>query len=391
MVRAPRGWKASFIIISIHDSNLYPFISNISLLIETSASSIMSRALDKDTAITIQAGNLQVVYDDLVSALCPTKTSELLEIEILGKSHALPAGCNVLIDGNSIAFPKATVVQGFIVARQLLFKYLPGLPERQQDVRNAAAVVLLMDPEHITAANARKRVVQWYRARPAEELKVQLTRELLWVDSMLTARLHRHTKSPTLWGHRRWVLEVCRSVGMPYDIRKDLTNVILVAAERHARNYYAWLHLRWVILNLQLEIPTSREANIEGFDGPKLLSTIKAWCLRHPEDTAGFSFLLFCLLEYPEPFTGGRQRMEASSSICKAVLNLAVSFKWTNESVWAFLRTLVAAGVTEDQRRAFFESIKVLLEARSRKAKTQSTLRAAHDGCLAYETGATRG
>lgn len=341
----------------------------------------MSRALDEDITATIKSGNLQVAYDDLVKALFSSTISELLEIEILGKSHALPAGSNVLVDGNGIAFPKSTVLQGFIVARQILFKYLPNLQERPQEVRNAAAVVLLMDPEHITAANARKRVIELYRLRPVEELRAELMRELWWVDSMLTARLHRHTKSPTLWGHRRWVLQVCQSVGMPYDIQKDLTTVILVAAERHARNYYAWLHLRWVVLNLQSK----------SFDGSKLLSTIKTWCLRHHDDTAGFSFLLFCLVEHPEALIGGESSIENKSSICKALLDLAVSFKWTNESVWAFLRTLVASGVTEELRIAFFESIKVLAEAQSGNAKAQSTLQAARDWCLANEMGVTRG
>lgn len=345
----------------------------------------MSRALDKDTAETIQSDDPQVVYDHLVRALCPTTPSGLLEIEILGKSHALPHGCHVLVDGNSIAVPKVTLVRAFIVARQILLKCLPHFQESQTDVRNAAAVILLMDPEHITAANARKRVVQLYRERPVSELTVELKRELWWVDSMLTARLHRHTKSPTLWGHRRWVLEVCQSIRMPYDIDKDLKSVILVAAERHARNYYAWLHLRWVVRNLHLKASQRENVPSAGLDGSKMLSTIKAWCLRNPGDTAGFSFLLFCLLEHPENFPGGKSRMEASSSICKEVLDLAVSFKWTNESVWVFLRTLVASGVSDEQRTAFFDSIKAILGAGPAKPHAQSTLQKAHDWCLEYE------
>lgn len=358
-------------------------------IIWISASYIMSRALDQDTAATIQSGNLQAIYDDLVKALCPTTSTDLLEIEILGKSHALPAGCNFLVDGNSIGVPKVTLVQAFIVARRLLFKYLPYLQGKQQEIRNAAAVVLLMDPEHITAANARKRVVQLYRAGPIPELEAELTKELWWVDSMLTAQLHRHTKSPTLWGHRRWVLEICQSLKMPYDIHKDLTSVILVAAERHARNYYAWLHLRWLVQSARGY--QSENTTVFGFDGSKLLSTIKAWCLRHPGDTAGFSFLLFCLFEKSGHLIGEQSQTEASSSICEEVLHLAVSFKWTNESVWVFLRTLVASGVTEGQRAAFFESIKAVLEARTADPHTQSTLQAAHDWCLEYERVATSG
>lgn len=336
----------------------------------------MSRALDKITAATIQSGNLQAaVYDDLVKALSPT-TTDLLEIEILGRSHQLPPGSHVLVDGCSVAVPKATLVQAFMVARDALFRYLPDLPNRQQEIRNAAAVILLMDPEHITAANARKRVVQLYRTHPDPELEAELRRELWWVDSMLTARLHRHTKSPTLWGHRRWVLEVCRTAKMTRDIQQELTSVVLIAAERHPRNYYAWLHMRWLIQNVHA-CPED-----EPLDGARLLSTVKSWCLRHPGDTASFSFLLFCLQD--QELTSDESRTEVSSSICKEVLDLAVSFKWVHESVWVFLRTLVASGVAAEERRAFFEGIQTMINAGG-SAHAQSTLKAARDWCLAYE------
>lgn len=350
----------------------------------------MSRALDNDTAASIQLDNRQAVYDDVVKALCSSTSSELLEIEILGKSHQLPPGYHVLVDGNSIAVPKVAVVQAFTIARPLLFKCLPDLPERQQDIRNATAVILLMDPEHITAANARKRVIQTYRKRPAAELKAELTRELWWLDSMLTARLSRHTKSPTLWSHRRWVIEICQSLQMPYDIHQDLTSVLLVAAERHPRNYYAWLHMRWLFQISHSYVSGSELPQIRdtaNFDNSKLLSTITAWCLRNPADTAGFSFLLFCIFQNPGNLTGGKSRMETSSSICKEVLDLAVSFKWVHESVWVFLRTLVASGVAEDQRTAFFKSIEAILAARSGDSKAQSTLQAARKWCIKYECG----
>jgi protein prenyltransferase alpha subunit repeat containing protein 1 len=348
----------------------------------------MSRALDKETAAAARSDNLQIVYDDVVEAICSSTSSDLLEIEILGKSHPLPPGCNVLVDGNNIAVPKATLVQAFIVARQILFKYLCDLHERQQEIRNAAAVILLMDPEHVTAANARKRVVQTYQKRPVSELQAELARELWWVDSMLTARLHRHTKSPTLWGHRRWVLEVYHSLQIPHDIHRDLTSVVLIAAERHPRNYYAWLHMRWLLQNLHPNASRAGNMSVRKeavFDNSKLISTITAWCLMHPADTAGFSFLLFCLFQHSGVLLGSKSRMEVSSSICQEVLDRAVSFKWTHESVWVFLRTLVASGVADEQRTAFFESIKTILGARPGNSQAQTTLQAAHDWCLEYE------
>ncbi|TVY50005.1 Protein prenyltransferase alpha subunit repeat-containing protein 1-B [Lachnellula occidentalis] len=334
----------------------------------------MSRALDKETITSLQNDNLPVIYRDIVSALCSDKP-QLHEIELLGKSHPLPAGMNVLVEENSIAIPKARLVQAFVVARQMLFNLVRNCPvEKRQDLWNASAVVLLMDPEHLTAANARKRLIQSYQEGPIAELEAVLENELVFVDSYLTSRLHRHTKSPTLWGHRRWLLEVYRSTNMEHDIIQDLKTTVLIAAERHAKNCYAWSHMRWLIQMFGAEGETNSE----------ILSLVKDWCLRQPADTSGFSFLLFYLSRSNS--SEHAPRIEASTMVCKEVLGLAVSFKWTHESVWVFLRTLVASGgVTEDQRTSFLKSIDTLLAVNSFSSRTQSIIRGAHEWCERYQ------
>lgn len=362
----------------------------------------MSRSLDPDTKASISisspssGASAQTIYNDLVHALNPPDTTSLLEIEILGKSHAqaLPSDTNVLVDGPSIAVPKSTLVKAFIVARKRLFASLAAhieITSSTKEIRDAAAVMLLMDPEHVTAANARKRVVQGYAAAGREtELREKLWEERRWLDGMLTSRLHRHTKSPTLWGHRRWLLELWMGLGMPYDIHEDLRDVVLVAAERHFCNYYAWMHLRWLV---HRDVKQCGIGEGTGRDEvSKMLKTIKSWCLRHPTDTAGFSFMLFCLYEpRDEKSNNGRASLlDTRSSVSQEVLDRAVSFKWTNEAVWVFLRTLIAYGVAEEQRTAFFESIKVLREARGENPKSLATLQAAHDWVLTYER-VTRG
>ncbi|TVY59209.1 Protein prenyltransferase alpha subunit repeat-containing protein 1-B [Lachnellula cervina] len=334
----------------------------------------MSRALDEETITSLQNDNLPVIYRDIVSALCPD-TLQLLEIELLGKSHPLPAGTNVLLEENSIAIPKTRLVQAFVVARQMFFKLVRNCPlEKRQDLQNASAVILLMDPEHLTAANARKRLIQSYQEGPKAELEAVLENELVFVDSYLTSRLHRHTKSPTLWGHRRWLLEVYRSANMEHDVVQDLKTIVLIAAERHPKNYYAWSHMRWLI----------QMFGVEGGTDCEILSLVKNWCLRHPADTSGFSFLLFYL---SRPASSEHApRIEASTMACKEVLGLAVSFKWTHESVWVFLRSLVASGdVKEDQRLFFLQGIDNILAANSYSSTTQSIIQGAREWCEKYQ------
>jgi protein prenyltransferase alpha subunit repeat containing protein 1 len=334
----------------------------------------MSRALDPDTVAPVDNEVSQRVYHDIVEALCQDR-SDLLEIEFLGKSYPLPAGCNVLVDGNSIGIPKGKLVQAFLVARKLFFRSRNDPDNTNpQDIRHATAIILLMDPEHLTAANARKRLIQSYQRNSPSHLEKELNRELQWLDSMLTARLHRHTKSPTLWDHRRWILGVWKSVHLPRDLQSDLTNVVLVSAERHPRNYYAWLHLRWLFKNLH---DNGSRKDIDS----KLLSTVSHWCLRNPADIAGFSFLLFCLSRFP----GDKERIDSSTGICTDVLGPTNSFQWVHESVWVFLRTLVASGqVVEKQTTDFFNTIESFLIVQKDNYKAQIVLQAARDWCIEY-------
>jgi protein prenyltransferase alpha subunit repeat containing protein 1 len=340
----------------------------------------MSRALDSDTASNLHKVPPQKVYEDIVAALNTQPSTGFLEIEFLGKSHPLPAGCNILIIENSIGVTKSKLVQAFVIARQHFFECVTNISNSNlQEIRDATAIMLLMDAENYTAANTRKRLIQICQTETAAKLKQTLLDELYWVNSILTSRLHRHTKSPTLWNHRRWILEVCQSIGMIHDIRKDFEEVILVAAERHPRNYYAWLHARWMLVNINGK---------SILDQSGFLSSVQDWCLRHPSDTSGFSFLLFCLSRLSSEATS---RVETSSSVCKQVLGLAVSFRWTHESVWVFLRTLVASGeVLDEQRMEFLKSIQDLLTSLPNNDKPNSVLTSARDWYVRYQREAAK-
>jgi protein prenyltransferase alpha subunit repeat containing protein 1 len=337
----------------------------------------MSRALDPEIAASLNNVNPEAVYNDIVKALSYEPDS-LLEIEFLSKSYPLPEGCHVLVDGNSIAISKAKLVQAFVVARKIFFNYVRDCPEDKFVVfKNATSVMLLMDPEHLTAANSRKRLIQKSQKNPKANLEAILKKELYFVDSYLTSRLHRHTKSPTLWNHRRWVIEVCKSIHMEYDMQHDLKSVVLIAAERHPRNYYAWSHLRWLVQSVTT--CSSLKATISDFN--KLVAVVNDWCLRHPADTSGFSFLLFCLSmpRYSEDVSATQLR----SSVYSEVLRLAVSFRWTHETIWVFLRSLVASrGVLEAEKEAFSRAIDDIQEL---QPDGHQFLEAARSWCEEYQ------
>jgi len=290
----------------------------------------MSRALDKNVAAYLRNSDPTSAYRAISQALSAPADSGLLDIEILGRGHPVEPGTNLLREGNAIAVPKLALVQAFVVARQILKRHRAYEPEvSHEDVLAATAVVLLMDPEHLTAANTRKRLLQeaidTADCPPAESV----ARERHLLDSFLTSHLHRHTKSPTLWSHRRWLVDYSASLGLPADVAADITNVVMVSAKRHPRNYYAWCHARW--LTGLLTAPGSEA------DRSRVLSATKNWCFQQHTDISGWSFLYFQLVD------ARSVAAEVCSSTFVEVVKLARSLRWTNESVWVFLRTMAAS------------------------------------------------
>ncbi|RFU27800.1 hypothetical protein B7463_g8542, partial [Scytalidium lignicola] len=345
----------------------------------------MSRAIDKDIAASANTGDTQSIYDDIVRALNNYVSCGILEIELLGKSHELPEGLNILHEENSIAIPKMNLVKAFTVARRLFFECVKDSSiTRHQDLQDSSAVILLMDPEYLTAANARKKLIQICRSDSNANVEEVLDREIIFTDSLLTSPLHRHSKSPTLWDHRRWLQETRQSTSIPINIQQDLRTTVLVSAERHPRNYYAWSHMRWLIKTC-----ATRDGYEAGSQGAEfsdaaqirhldILMTVKEWCLRHPSDISGWSFLQFCLLLKglpPEP--------PIISVIFNEVIDLTVSLKWTDESVWVFLRTIAASSQALHEDRMKFLKITALLETSN--VKTKSVMQSANGWCIRYQ------
>lgn len=327
----------------------------------------MSRALDKETAAALGAGTPLAAYQ-AISNILTSPCDGLLEIEILGRSHFPDAGHYVLQDGRAVGVSKFGLVQAFLLARKRLKDHLDGSePLTGDDVFAATAVILLWDPEYLTAANSRKRIIQ-AQTSSCRDARSRLEKEKRFVDSLLTSRLHRHTKSPTLWSHRRWLLGLFMSFGLPVDVLGEIRTVVFVAGERHPRNYYAWCHARFLI----------SLAKLQGVGDAEILEAVQSWCFRHHTDISGWSFLYFLLN------TDGGPDTDAPCSTFTQVLNLVSSLRLANESVWVFLRTLAASHCIGDEQYTQFLAVqRAVLEASTAPAD-QEVLRAAVRWCQTY-------
>lgn len=304
----------------------------------------MSRALDNEVKRAIKHGDHEQVFTKVADALSQ-RLPELLEIELLGRSHMADEQTIVLQDGPAIAVPKLRLVQAFLFARRLLQKHVGGMRDETNGdglVSRATAVILLMDPEHLTAANTRKRLLQ-DAIKSRKNIAPRLEDEIYLIDSLLTSRLHRHTKSPTLWGHRQWLVQLFQDHGLKIDATDTMRRVISVAAERHPRNYYAWLHARY------LTKAVSETALREDLSG--MLEAAKKWALVHHDDISGWAFLMFFLDRHPE----------YAGSVVSETTRLAASFHWRNESVWYFFRNISARPWCDRDCREEIESTRLAL------------------------------
>ncbi|KAK5989312.1 Protein prenyltransferase alpha subunit repeat-containing 1-like protein [Cladobotryum mycophilum] len=303
----------------------------------------MSRALDHEVKEALKHGDYEGVFNEIAGALSQ-HLSEPLEIEFLSRSHPIDKDTIFLQDGACIAVPKLRLLQAFIFARRVLLEYL-NEPEKQDpdQVLKATAVILLMDPEHLTATNTRKRLVLSIAIRNEANIDKGLQAERYYIDSLLTSRLHRHTKSPTLWNHRQWLMERFEEHGLELEAVRIMETIVLVAAERHPRNYYAWLHARYLVNKMTTD-PADMQLQ-------ETLEASKKWAFSHHDDISGWAFLMFFLNEFPQH----------SAAVFAETLKLAVSFHWRNESVWYFLRNMLHQPAVKESHEVEFHSTRLAL------------------------------
>jgi len=332
----------------------------------------MSRALEAEVKKSLASGNPVEAYDQISRILLSPPGVALLEFEILAKSVPLPEGCYVLRDGHCVGISKLGLVQAFLVARKALHGHQDGSEQRSdQEVLAATAVILLMDPEHLTAANTRKRLLQGQRKPGKSNFSASLRAEKFFLDSLLTSRLHRHTKSPTLWGHLQWLLPLFISSGLPVDIQDDINKIVFTAGERHPRNYYAWNHARYLLkLNGQPDTSTLQD----------LVDSVRTWCFQHHTDISGWTFF-YVLLNATAPLDTASPRLVFSQ-----VTKFAKSLRLTNESVWVFLRTLTASPLVGEEEYQEFLALAEDLAEMSTQLEARSVLLSARKWCETYRS-----
>jgi hypothetical protein len=370
------------------------------------------------------------LFFSLTECLYPTSNSSQkpLEIEILPSGYPIPRSSEGAADllyedeqTRSLAIPKKSLKLVFPVARKLFSSQFedsgykaaedPDATNKQEVVQDisaaletfhqdlafkASSVLLLFDPEYITAANYRKRKILALHTALTQidtfstEFELIIANELTFLTSLLTSPLRKHTKSPTLWSFRLWILQnfvmlaktaqtrqtPANSIvdgssadgrsGNPFKVYhldigeaqallSEELNIIFTAAERHFANYYAWLYARRLVGLLSNAVSSSTGQSTStcstiGHECALLdlnpavitkqaLSSLHKWCLSHPRDVSGWSFLEFVL----------KARLRAISSdkpdgtekqILVDTEDFVLKLAWKGEAVSSFLKAM---------------------------------------------------
>ncbi|KAJ5882119.1 Protein prenyltransferase [Penicillium soppii] len=273
-----------------------------------------------------------------------SRDNKVLEIEIIPPS----LGAAFLQDGCAIGTTKKTLIQAYTVARQLFFDRLQPMTEDDlkaihQSDTVITEIMLLFDCEHLTACNWRKRRLCTAMASSVAATTLLLFQtELTLMSSYQCSPLHRHTKSPTLWHHRLWVLgHLLRmqtwSTPELLSLQRSELDVVLRAGELHPKNYYAFSYMR------QLGVVLTDAAEDEDWNTESARSVVDRvidWCLANPRDISGWSFAVHVLEDIPSE--------DIQVQALGKVTRFALSVGWEGESLWTFVAQAASQFGLED-------------------------------------------
>ncbi|EEH48468.2 uncharacterized protein PADG_04548 [Paracoccidioides brasiliensis Pb18] len=360
--------------------------------------------------------------------------------------HFLPEGFGDLLhEGAEIGISKKALVQCFIKARQIFFSLPPQQPRLKETTEQSQSqshlskpnssqgcnapetpiqqgnpfqpppsanpnpslnddfssqtlllqteILLLVDSEHLTACNWRKR-----RLCALKEAQSQCTpnstsnpsinqylsvlhTEISFTTTILRSPLHRHTKSPVLWYHRKWTitqlfnicpdnpisvfagshhlphydadggvakLEFPPSIDVAAAVNQILNyeiSVVLQAGTHHPKNYYAFSYLREFLGLFADALGLARWPAGATIQQPILLchlarmavESVHSWCMTysHRRDISAWSFLLW-LLEAVGDDDDDDVRI-LREVVVEKTARLGMDVRWDGEGLWIFV------------------------------------------------------
>ncbi|KAI8581646.1 hypothetical protein K450DRAFT_230513 [Umbelopsis ramanniana AG] len=142
-----------------------------------------------------------------------------------------------------------------------------------EDLELSSKVLFMVNPDHYSAANTRKSLVQ--------SNIVDAQKELALVDLMFT--IPKHSKSSIAWHHRKWIQNyLIKEKGQALDFDREFS-LCERTATLYPRNYYAWTYRSWLLTRIP---HIKRHEEYE---------RSRQWVASHISDHSGLQHLQRCL------------------------------------------------------------------------------------------------
>ncbi|KAF9451495.1 hypothetical protein P691DRAFT_699151 [Macrolepiota fuliginosa MF-IS2] len=217
-----------------------------------------------------------------------------------------------------------------------------------------SSIILLANPAHQTALNARKILVREGMLEPKRELDL---------TSLFIGGSKDCAKQSIIWEHRRWIFRYhykhagVAGIGsaecpgwavseeaslfpmIPLDVMEKECGLVRQACELYPRNYHAWTHYHW-ITDAAVAIGAScPQANLYvGFLRGEVVQ-VRHWIDRHVSDYSAIHLLCnFAVLDR----AGAAHLAESGSGVLvdelrEHALTLVMSYP-SHEALWLYLR-----------------------------------------------------
>lgn len=300
-------------------------------------------------------------YSSLSDVFVNRKSDEVLEIEILTADRG-----PLLQDGLCVGITKAALVKAFLLARKKFLEYLiqqkrnktNAFSDGSKELEIATQIILLFDCEHVMACNWRKRYISSLTHEFVLDRDIKLSdgilqKERTLITSFQCSPLHRHTKSPTLWQHRLWIMTKLLALREEHAVNYGKSDnslrstileeldVVCKSSQLHPRNYYAFSYMRQLhaLVCQSWKSSSSHGMLIElaiAMVGPML-----KWCLSNPSDISGWMYLFYLLNRDNDMLQASL--LEERRLVMKRTIHFAVEIAaWEGESLWTFVNLMIA-------------------------------------------------
>ncbi|KAG2153313.1 hypothetical protein DEU56DRAFT_478743 [Suillus clintonianus] len=255
------------------------------------------------------------------------------------------------------------------------------IPSVIQDLIDSSAVLILMNPAHQTALNARKRLI--------ERNLINMGQELKFTAALLSSR--HCCKQGELWYHRRWLLRRINPMpsvpqGSIIDVAPDSPNFYLPpddlsleinlvtrACELYPRNYFGWTHRTICTQSALVSGVHSTTTNEITEILPKEITSVMQWIESHISDYSAVHHLKILMLLVED--TGSLSLPDNLLPVIGHALTLVRAFP-EHETLWQYLRVFWDEG---DVAAAFVASFVLPLQStRMANQENESFLGAQH-------------